>query len=154
MFMFDIFCVVDAKWRMEPHQTSFLLTYSPNPACRVTSGKLEDLSFVATLGPTEVTGLTARPEGVWNAEAKRIHWSIDEGLALSSASSTPAKILARFQVDGEGQPRPVQVRWRLPGQTISSLGLAILPGATGADGAGVMFDEVVRQSVSGKFIIQ
>ncbi|PWN20948.1 hypothetical protein BCV69DRAFT_282457 [Microstroma glucosiphilum] len=145
---------VDAKWRMEPHQTSFLLTYSPNPACRVTSGQLEDLSFVATLGPTEVTGLTARPEGVWNAEAKRIHWTIDEGLALSSVSSTPAKILARFQVDGEGQPRPVQVRWRLPGQTISSLGLAILPGATGADGAGVTFDEVVRQSVSGKFIIQ
>lgn len=145
---------VDAKWRMEPHQTSFLLTYSPNPACRVTSGQLEDLSFVATLGPTDVTGLTARPEGVWNAEAKRIHWSIDEGLPLSSTSATPAKILARFQVDGEGQPRPVQVRWRLPGQTISSLGLAILPGATGADGAGVTFDEVVRQSVSGKFIVQ
>lgn len=147
---------VDAKWRFESHQTSFLLNYTPNQECRLSSStsttQLQNLSFVVSVGPSNVSSVTSKPEGSWNSEQKHLHWKIEEPLSLSSSSSNgtgPGKLLARFQVDGEGQVKPVFVRWRIAGSTISNLGLDLVDSVDG-----LVFEEVARQTVSGKYIAQ
>lgn len=144
---------VDARWRLEPHQTSFLLNYSRNDSVRLSEASsgsgawsLQDLAVVTPVGPTPVTSVMSKPEGNWDADAKQLSWTLSESDLAAGAGS--GKLLARFQVDGQGNPQPVQIRWRLPGQTMSSLGLSV------AGASGIAFDEVVRQTVSGKYVAQ
>ncbi len=40
-----------AQWRCEPHQTSFLLTYTPNSSTRLTRAVLQDLQFAVPITP-------------------------------------------------------------------------------------------------------
>lgn len=131
---------VDAKWRFEAHQTSLLLNYAQNPECRIATATT-DVSFVVPIGPTEVTNVMSKPEGAWDAASKRITWN--------SGSENSGKILARFQVDGQGAAQGVQVKWRALGQTVSALGLELV-----GDTGGAQFADVVRQTVSGKYIAQ
>lgn len=130
---------VDAKWRFEPHQTSLLINYTSNPECAA-SESVSDLAFNVAVGPTNVTNVMSKPEGSWDAGQKRITWSTNEATG---------KLLARFQVDGQGAPQGgVQVRWRAPGRTISSLGVELV------EAGGLQFDEVARQAISGKYVAQ
>lgn len=148
---------VDARWRFESHQTSFLLTYTPNAECLLVQGpavvpaKLEEVSFVTSVGPTKVSSVMSKPDGQWNEQQKRIHWKLEDGVSLSSSPSGPGKLLARFQVEGEGSTQPVQVRWRIPGQTMSSLDVGL---AESSAAGGPVFEEVARQTVSGKYFAQ
>lgn len=145
---------VDARWRFEPQQTSFLLNYAVNGECILTQSSvfggasIEDLSFVAPVGPTSVSSVMSKPEGQWDEEQKRLYWKLPESLPLSAAGSG-GKLLGRFQVQGEGSAQPVQVRWRVPGQTMSQLGVSVLGGAEG-----LVLEKVARQTISGKYFAQ
>lgn len=163
---------VSTQWRCEPHQTSMLLNFSPNAKSKLTmatrSGaseqdaglpvSLQDMSLTVDAGPTNVTGVMSKPSGTWLAEQKRMYWRLPGDVNLSngligssgsaSAESAPQKILARWQVDGQGQPQPVQIRWRVPNRTLSSLSLSVMDETT----SGLRFESVSRQTVSGKYI--
>ncbi|CAO1631969.1 unnamed protein product [Sympodiomycopsis kandeliae] len=137
--------IVDAKWRFEPHQTSLLLNYSTNPEC-TTVTSASDVSFAVNIGPSNVTNVMAKPEGQWDANSKRMQWQLDS----VDSSTGGGKILARFQTDGQGTSQGgVQAKWRTIGSTVSSLGIELVDAANG-----IQFDEVVQQTVSGKYLAQ
>lgn len=142
-----------AQWRCEPHQTSFLLTYSPNPTCRLdgTTGPavLQDLQFAVQIAPSSVSNIMSKPTATFVAETKSLFWKINEGLALGTGGGEVNKLLARCQIEGGVTvPSPVHLKWRITGRTVSSLGVTTVGDGEG----GVKIEEVVRQCVAGKFI--
>ncbi|EPQ30910.1 uncharacterized protein PFL1_01808 [Pseudozyma flocculosa PF-1] len=171
---------VHSQWRCEAHQTSFLLSYSANPSSRLVTGAgagagsasgggggseaamLQDLQFAVQVQPSTVTGVMTKPTGTWSAESRTMFWKLTEGVSLPAAQEvapTTHKLLARFQIDatsgGITAPQPVFVKWKLVGRTLSTLGVRVLdvPGTSGSSAEGALrIDEVVRQTVSGKYI--
>lgn len=149
---------VTAQWRCEAHQTSFLCNYAANPASRLAqpagaddagTATLQDLSFVVSVQPSNVTGQMSKPVGVWSAEHKRMYWRIADDVPLASAESN--KVLGRFQVDAPSTPGPVQVRWRVAGRTISALGVSVV-GDSGVAPSALRFEDVARSTSSGKYV--
>lgn len=157
------------QWKLEPHQTSFIMTYNGNPDCRFSTGEsaasaddpfgggdevgptappvLHDVTISVLTPGGLVTGtLQTKPEGSWNNEKRRIQWKMDD---LDITSSRMAKILARWQVESIGEAQPVSVSWRLPGRLASRIGIQLLD-----DVHGTSFQEVARATQSGKYIAQ
>ncbi|PWN45477.1 hypothetical protein IE81DRAFT_344781 [Ceraceosorus guamensis] len=149
---------VVAQWRCEQHQTSLLCNYTPNTTNKllasgidgmpneVVASTLQDVSFVATIQPSNVAGHMSKPVGTWSAEHKRMFWKLDHTEAASAG-----KVLARFQVDAPTSPSGVQVRWKVIGRTISALGVNVVSDSTIAPSA-LRFDSVARSTVSGKYV--
>jgi hypothetical protein len=71
---------------------------------------------------------------------------LPEGIPLDSSAIN--KALARFQVDQRSEVRPIEVRWRLPGTTLSSLDLSIVDTTQ----SGISFNQISRQTTSGKYL--
>ena len=151
---------VHPQWKIEPHQTSFVMTYHGNPSCQFATSEespfgadegdssstplLHDVSFTVPV----VSGckdMQTKPLGSYSAEKKRILWKMHD---LDISSSRAAKILARFQTESEGMQQPVTIQWRLPGRLASGVSLEVL------SSAGVALDEIVRATQSGKYIAQ
>lgn len=149
---------VVAQWRCEPHQTSLLCNYTPNAGNKLLApgidglpdaaapSTLQDVSFVTTVQPSNVTGHMSKPTGTWSAEHKRMFWKLDAAEAAGAG-----KVLARFQVDAPSSPSGVQVRWKVVGRTISSLGVNVVSDSSIAPSA-LRFDSVSRSTVSGKYV--
>ncbi|GAC98692.1 hypothetical protein PHSY_006286 [Pseudozyma hubeiensis SY62] len=142
-----------AQWRCEPHQTSLLMTYTPNASCRLSSvtdapAMIQDLQFAVQVQPSTVSNIMSKPTATFVAETKSLFWKINEGLSISE--SEVHKLLARCQIQG-GQtvPSAVHLKWRIVGRTISNLGVTTVEEA-GSDG--VRIEEVVRMCTAGKFI--
>ena len=151
---------VHPQWKIEAQQTSFIMTYHGNPSCQFTAHEespfgadgedsksppiLHDVSFTVPVA-TGCKDMQTKPLGSYSAEKKRILWKMDD---LDITSSRAAKILARFQTDTEGTQQPVTVQWRLPGRLASNVGLEVL------GDSGVIFEEVVRATQSGKYLAQ
>lgn len=151
---------VHAQWRCEPTQTSFLLTYSANSGCRLgtsttaSTPAVQDLSFLVGIQPGTVGNVQSKPTGVWSAEKRKMYWRIPEEVPFASSTAdapTTHKLLARFAVDAESAPQPVLVRWRVPGQTVSALGLSVVADSATAPSP-LNFDEIARQCISGKYL--
>ncbi len=147
---------VAAQWRCEDHQTSLLLSYTPNSESRLIendqsgAASLKDLSFVVGIGPTDVTSVMSKPSGVWSADSRKIQWNVSEPVALVAGSSAQ-KILARFQVAGKSTPAPVGVRWSVVGATLSQLGLEIVQESNEAPSR-LQIAETARRCVAGKYL--
>ncbi|EST05870.1 Muniscin C-terminal [Kalmanozyma brasiliensis GHG001] len=140
-----------AQWRCEPHQTSFLLTYTPNTTSRLSSSTeppavVQDLQFAVQLQPSTVSNIMSKPTATYVAETKSLFWKINETLPLAGSEGDTRKLLARCQIEG-GQtvPSAVHLRWKVLGKTVSGLGVVSI-------GEGTRIEEVVRQCVAGKFI--
>lgn len=146
-----------AQWRCEPHQTSLLMTYTPNSACRfstVDAGEssatvLQDLQFAVQIQPSTVNNIMSKPTATFVSETKSLFWKLNDKISLTSPSSEVHKLLARCQIEGaQTVPTPVHLKWKIIGKTISSLGVVTLGEAVDA----LKIDEVVRTCVAGKFI--
>jgi hypothetical protein len=150
---------VNPQWKIEPNQTSFLLGYSGNPNSLFTSGEaspfgdddginasasvLHDVAFSVPVTAPGVSNMQTKPEGSYSAERRRVLWKMDD---LDISSGRTARLLARYATEGEmGSPQPVSVQWRLPGRLASSIAL---------ESDGLAFDEIVRNTQSGKYMAQ
>lgn len=142
-----------AQWRCEDQQTSLLINYSANTESRVASSdanvSLQNLTFIVGITPGNVTSVMSKPNGAWSPESKKIQWAIAEDLPLTS--STPQKILARFQVDAKSIPQSVGARWTIPGQTLSQLGISVVQESSEAPSK-FTIAETARRSVAGKYL--
>ncbi|TKY86067.1 hypothetical protein EX895_004892 [Sporisorium graminicola] len=141
-----------AQWRCEPHQTSFLMTYTPNSSCRFsatdsTPAVLQDLQFAVSIQPSSVSNIMSKPTATFVSETKSLFWKINDNLSLASGADQVHKLLARCQIEGaQTVPSPVHLKWKILGSTVSSLGISTV----GEEGGKI--EEVVRQCVAGKFI--
>lgn len=147
---------VNAQWKLEPNQTSFLMTYHGNPECQFASAdpapsgevssaavaKLQDVAFSVPVIGEGVSNVQSKPAGTYSMEKHRILWKMDD-MDLSTARA--AKILSRWQVTSAAQPQPVSVQWRLPDRLASQTDLQVV------EGDGLKFDEIIRSTSSGKY---
>ncbi|SPO32291.1 related to SYP1/YCR030C [Ustilago trichophora] len=151
---------LQAQWRCEPHQTSFLMTYSPNPNCRFSAvptegpAVLQDLQFAVQIQPSNVTNIMSKPTATFVSETKSLFWKINENLSLLPSSAGEVnKLLARCQIQGaQTVPTPVHLKWRILGKTISTLGITTVEDAESVVAGGAKIEEVVRSCTAGKFI--
>lgn len=142
------------QWRCEDKQTSILLNFSSNADSRITAGaasmpgaSLQDVTLSVDVSSAGLTNIMSKPTAVYVAEQKKLFWRLNEPLPVVTAEDASAhKALARFQVDTKSEPRPVEVRWKLPGLSVSSLDLSLI------DGGDVAFGTIARQVVSGKYM--
>lgn len=166
---------INPQWKLDPaqKQISFLMTYHGNPGCGLTrvisddpfgsaadeapssaSTLLQDVYFnvpiPANLAGSSVKNMQTKPTGSYSAEKKRIIWKMDN---LDANDGRTAKVLARFTsddlTDGGVQAhevQPVVIHWRLPGRLASGINVELLS----SDGRG--FDDVLRQTISGKYL--
>jgi hypothetical protein len=146
---------VSPQWRCEDGQTSILVNYSANTDSRIASSvdpvssiSIRDVIMSVDVTSADVSNIMSKPTAIYAAEQKKLVWRLHEPVAISS-TTTPVshKALARFQVNEKSEIRPIEVRWKLSGATMSTLGLSLV------DGGDVRFNNVVRQVVSGKYLI-
>jgi hypothetical protein len=150
---------VNSQWKLEPNQTSFLMTYHGNPGCHFANAdlspfkrsggdnedwtsRLQDVAFSVPVIGQGVTNVQSKPAGSYSMEKQRILWKMDD---LDMRESRAAKILARWQVGDTAQPQPVSVQWRLPDRLASNANLHIVGQSD------LKFDEVIRSTSSGKY---
>lgn len=167
---------INPQWKLDTaqKQISFLMTYHGNPSCVLnqvtsddpfgsdeptgatptsTSTLLQDVYFnvpiPSNLSGSSVKNLQTKPTGSYSVEKKRIIWKMDN---MDANEGRTAKILARFTSDDltqDGPPheiQPVVIHWRLPGRLASGLNVELFT----RDGRG--FDDVIRQTISGKYL--
>jgi hypothetical protein len=139
-----------AQWRCEAHQTSFLMTYAPNAACRLTDGDtsantpavLEDLQLAVNISPSSVTNIMSKPTATFVGDTSSLFWKITD--ALSLADTEPRKVLARCQISGSPTvPQPVHLRWKIKGRSIAPIAIAVRGDHT--------VGELIRTCTAGKF---
>lgn len=149
---------VNAQWKLESNQTSFLMTYHGNPECQFATAdpspfgeatssnesapRLHDVAFSVPVIGENVANVQSKPAGTYSLEKQRILWKMDD---LDMSTSRAAKILARWQVASTAQPQPVSVQWRLPGRLASQTDLQVV------ENADVKFDEIIKSTSSGKY---
>lgn len=147
---------VYAQWKLEPNQTSFLMTYHGNPECQFASAdpspfgevsseavpRLQDVAFSVPVIGEDVSNVQSKPAGTYSLEKHRILWKMDD---LDMSTSRAAKILARWQVGSTAQPQPVSVQWRLPNRLASQTDLQVVGNED------VKLDEIIKSTSSGKY---
>jgi len=141
---------ITTQWRCEDEQTSILINYSANPESKSSlaspASTIQDVSISVDVTSPTVSNIMSKPNAIYSAEQKKLFWRLTEPVP-SSSNATPNKALARFKVDQKSEIRLIEVRWRLPGATLSTLGLSIVDTQNG-----INFGEISRQTSSGKYM--
>ncbi len=142
---------LQAQWRCEAHQTSFLLTYSSNPLCNFSTSAsggpavLQDLQFAVSLAPSEVSKSCRSPQRLCCRD-ESLFWKINENFPFPAGEEVVGKRTSYWQDAKSKVPHcafPVHLKWKIVGQTISNLGITTVSGDAASDG-GLKIDEVVR----------
>lgn len=157
---------VKAMWKCEPSQTKIIVTYSGNRTARLAEReqspfgsadddddyapqiKLEDVSFSVAMS-TGVTTFQAKPPAEWSPDKARLTFTVDPVSLGGVQQDEEKKLLAMIATDGTAVAQPVAVKWRAVGATVSRVGIELV----GGGGAQQQVDEIVRTSVSGKYLV-
>lgn len=97
-------------WKIEPTQSSVILTYAANPALKAPV-TLTNVLLAVHLDGGRASSCLSKPSGTFSKERNMIYWRLDE---LTLTPGAPAqKLLARFQTEGEGKAGRVEARWEM-----------------------------------------
>ncbi|KAH0167957.1 hypothetical protein KCU67_g3682, partial [Aureobasidium melanogenum] len=123
-------------WKIEPTQTSAILSYSLNPAFTLPAGQssvtLQNVVLMLYLDPTsKASTCLSKPVGNFDKTKNLIYWQ----LGNITLSSTPGKLLARFQTpEGEAKPGHIEAKWEVVGADLGTgLGISVKEEAKEAD---------------------
>lgn len=131
------------SWKVEPTQTSVILTYTLNPAFSTITTQLHNVALVIYLdsNPTNpasgrAISCQSKPAGTFSRDKNTIHWRLDDLTLTPGAPSQ--KLLARFTTDGEARAGRVEARWEITAsdsshQLGSGLGVSRADASTAAD---------------------
>ncbi|KAI5211707.1 hypothetical protein AUEXF2481DRAFT_29759 [Aureobasidium subglaciale EXF-2481] len=115
-------------WKIEPTQTSAILSYSLNPAFILPAGQtsmtLQNVVLMLYLDPTsKASTCLSKPVGNFDKAKNLIYWQ----LGNITLSSTPGKLLARFQTpEGEARAGHIEAKWEVVGNGLGdSLGVSV-----------------------------
>lgn len=158
-------------WKVEPSQTSAILSYSLNPSFTLPSNQTSiTLSNVVLLlyldtssGAAKATSCLSKPVGNFDKAKNLIYWQLGD-ITLTHGAA-PTKLLARFATpDGEAKPGHLEAKWEATGLGLGS-GLAVEvkednkdadpfadeDGVAGSAGAGWKRTSEVRKVVAGTY---
>lgn len=113
-------------WKVEPTQTSVILSYSLNPAFRLAPGQtsitLNNVILVIHLDPTgaKSSHCQSKPVGTFSKDKSMIYWRLGE--VVLSADQPGQQLRARFYTDGEAKSGNVEARWEISGANASGHG--------------------------------
>ena len=159
------------NWKVEPTQTSVILSYSFNPAfCSAAkrSVALQNVIVAINIENAKALSCLSKPVGTFSKEKSLIYWKLGD-LSLDAYEEAPQKLLARFATESEAKPGNVEARWEINGEHASGLGAGLSISQMSKareDGADPFADEgnatlssgayrevpVVRKLVSGKYV--
>ena len=144
------------NWKIEPKQTSVVLSYSFNPA--FSSPAKRSVSFrnvvlAINIANTKAISCQSRPVGIFSKEKQLIYWKLGD-LNLDAYEETPHKLLARFTTEGEAKSGEIEARWEISGEDALGLGSGLSlsqgRGTAKEDGAADPFaDESMATTVNG-----
>ncbi|CAZ83113.1 unnamed protein product [Tuber melanosporum] len=115
-------------WRLEPHQSSVIIHWKPNPGFRRLSGAtgtftMKNVIFTAGIEGTPATTCQSKPAGTFSRERGRLVWKLGDVLIDPAAGDEGAKkLVARFQTEGQARATPVDMRWEISGEDANTAG--------------------------------
>ncbi|GAB7360965.1 hypothetical protein MBLNU230_g0948t1 [Neophaeotheca triangularis] len=164
--------IITPAFRIEPTQTSVIVSYSLNPNLNLAGRETLTLSNVMlgiTLEGARASSCQSKPVGTFAREKNLIFWQL--GDVTLKPGAAPEKLLARFATDVEAKNGSVEAKWEIGGGDAHGLGSGLTISAQGqdsgaADGADPFADEDangggaaawknvqgVRKLVSGNYI--
>ncbi|KAF2835716.1 hypothetical protein M501DRAFT_941406 [Patellaria atrata CBS 101060] len=112
-------------YKIEPAQTSAILSYALNPAFNLgnrTSVTLSNVILILHLdaASTKPISCQSKPVGSFSKEKMLIYWRV--GDVTLTPDGTTQQLRARFFTEGEAKPANVEARWEIMGENASELG--------------------------------
>lgn len=135
--------LLSPMWRIQPTQTSVILSYSLNPALassfsgpvRLSNVVLSMAMDISDPSAGKPTACQSKPAGTFSRERAAITWRL--GDITLSPGAAPEKLLARFVTESEGKQGKVEAKWEISSASESlgsGLGVSVL-GSGGASAA-------------------
>ncbi|KAI9847629.1 MAG: hypothetical protein M1837_002203 [Sclerophora amabilis] len=115
--------ILNPSWKIEPAQTSIILTYSLNPALALSSGQsliLRNLVISINLHGNKVSTCQSKPPSVFLKDRSLVYWRL--GDITLDANTLPTKLLARLSTETEAKPGSIEARWEISGEQATGLG--------------------------------
>ncbi|KAL8973859.1 MAG: hypothetical protein Q9197_001894 [Variospora fuerteventurae] len=116
--------VITPSWKIEPKQTSVIVSYGFNPAFVSPSGRsvtMKNVVVVVNLDSTKAQACQSKPVGNFSKEKSLIYWRLGD-ITLDGYAEAPHKLIARFSTESEGKPGSVEGRWEISGDAAAGLG--------------------------------
>lgn len=110
--------------KIEPAQTSIILSYSLNPAYQTSEPlALSNVVLALSLDGAKASSCLSKPVGTFARDRNLIFWPL--GDVVLSPGAAPAKLLARFATEGEARGGAVEARWELGGGGGVAVGVSV-----------------------------
>ncbi|EMC95592.1 hypothetical protein BAUCODRAFT_148488 [Baudoinia panamericana UAMH 10762] len=146
--------LVTPAFKIEPNQTSVIISYSLNPGFNLHSREtltLSNVMLALTLEGAKATTCLSKPVGVFSRERNSIVFQLGEVTLRPGAA--PEKLLARFATESEAKGGSVEARWEIAGENAMGLGsglaVSLQSQAGGGGGAGDGADPFADDEASG-----
>lgn len=119
--------IITPVWRLEPHQSSVIINWRPNPDYRRLNGStkpitLHNVVFVVGIEGANTSSCQSKPMGTFSRERGRIAWKLGDLVIDPEQINGGSKVLARFATDGLAKSTPVEVRWEILGEDADCVG--------------------------------
>jgi hypothetical protein len=114
--------LVSLASKIEPSQTSIIVSYSLSPSFRLATGResvtLSNVVLALSLEGARANSCLSKPVGTFSRDKNLIFWSL--GDITLAAGGAPTKLLARFVTEGEAKGGAVEARWEVAGEGLGS----------------------------------
>jgi hypothetical protein len=114
--------LVSLASKIEPSQTSIIVSYSLSPSFRLATGResvtLSNVVLALSLEGARATSCLSKPVGTFSRDKNLIFWPL--GDITLAAGGAPTKLLARFVTEGEAKGGAVEARWEVAGEGLGS----------------------------------
>lgn len=141
--------LLNPAWKVEPTQTSVILTYSRNPSFGAEaqqSVSLTNVVMIIHLEGAKAVSCLSKPVGTFVKERSTIYWRLGD---ITLEPGQPArKLLARFATEAEAKPGNVEAKWEINAENMRGLGsgLGVSTLVQSGDGAGASADPFADES--------
>lgn len=146
---------ITPNWKVEPKQTSVIISYAFNPAFVSPTGRsvtMKNVVVAVNLEGAKAQACQSKPVGSFSKEKSLIYWKLGD-ITIDGYAEAPQKLLARFSTESEGKPGSVDMRWEISGEAAAGLGSGLglsRSGSTEKEGSPDPFaDESVAGSPAG-----
>ena len=130
--------ILTPNWKVEPTQTSVVLSYSFNPAfssAAKRSVSLQNVVVAISIENAKALSCLSKPVGNFSREKSLIYWKLGD-LTLDGYEEAPHKLLARFTTEGEAKPGKIEARWEIGGTSAAGLGSGLSLSQGSGSGSG------------------
>ncbi|RDW79550.1 hypothetical protein BP6252_04188 [Coleophoma cylindrospora] len=107
--------LIQPAWKPQADKLGFILQYSLNPACGLSSMKFHNLILVGKYEGGKASGCKTKPTGIHLKEKSTVFWRLGD----VTLTTTPQKLVCMFTGADGPAPTPghVEARWEVPSWT-------------------------------------